>query len=155
MLTQKQLIASCFCPSRDCLCLTQNEDQYSNHTIECCFLSKTIVFIYCYKNFFEITIKIWKKKALPIIPPFWEFKHRGSQRTEWAGKLEQAIARCFLFLTPQVADGISPVHSPRSFRAEAKPHDNSYSCSVGPPALIFWPISQPVSMLTSLLTDFF
>lgn len=52
------------------------------------------------------------------------------------------IACCFLFLTPQVANDISPFHSPRSFRAEIEPHDNSYSCSVEPLPLMFWPIFQ-------------
>lgn len=69
--------------------------------------------------------------------------------------LNRIAACCFLFPTPQVADGISPFYSLRSFRAEIKPHDDWYSCSVDPLLLMFWPISSPVSMLTSLLTDLF
>lgn len=93
----KQPISPCSWPSCDDLCLTQNEDQYLDHRMAC----------------------------------------------------------CFLFLTPQVANGISPLPSPKSFRADTKLYDSSYSCFVDPLPLIFWPVSQPVSMLTSLLINLF
>lgn len=70
----------------------------------------------------------------------------GARRADRACKLEQAVACCFLFLTPQVADGITP------FIPQGVSEQKQNPMIIHTHALL---ILLLVPMLTSLLIDLF